>query len=172
MGAGPLDEPEYLRWRDEAQAAMTAARRQAEAGPYNWVLERRRQEQGRLIRLARAYVDGLSLRVDLVAAAVVGSVARGDFNVWSDIDVLVVARSLPERLPDRAALLAEGAAPGIQPVGFTPAEFSTALAKRNRIAVEAIDAGVVLLGEESLRETAASDAVHSSSSSLNPRRKT
>lgn len=37
---------------------------------------------------------------------VFGSVARGDFNLWSDIDVLVVADNLPERWLDRLGRLA------------------------------------------------------------------
>lgn len=37
---------------------------------------------------------------------VFGSVARGHFNLWSDIDVLVVADNLPERWLDRLGRLA------------------------------------------------------------------
>ena len=48
---------------------------------------------------------GLSERLPVQAVMLTGSVARGDFNVWSDIDVVVVAESLPERLRDRLALL-------------------------------------------------------------------
>jgi len=40
--------------------------------------------------LAREFVERASHRMPIVAAAVVGSVARGDFNVWSDIDVIVI----------------------------------------------------------------------------------
>ena len=32
----PLDEPEYRRWRDEADQALAGARVQAEAGIHNW----------------------------------------------------------------------------------------------------------------------------------------
>ena len=32
----PLDEPEYRRWRDEAEQALAGARAQAEAGIHNW----------------------------------------------------------------------------------------------------------------------------------------
>jgi len=56
----------------------------------------RRLERERLIALAREYVERLSARVTVEAAAVVGSVARGDFNVWSDVDVVVVANADPE----------------------------------------------------------------------------
>lgn len=32
----PLDEPEYQRWRDEADQALAGARAQAEVGIHNW----------------------------------------------------------------------------------------------------------------------------------------
>lgn len=122
----------------------------------------RRAEQARLLGLAREYVEALSERLPLVAAAVVGSVARGDFNLWSDIDVVVVADDLPRSILERQALLLRDAAPGIQPIGFEPAEFRTALAKRNRLACEAVEAGVMLAGSDFFEE---SNALRSRTSS-------
>lgn len=117
---------------------------------------RRRDERSRLIALAGQYVAGLSSGITIVAAAVVGSVARGDFNVWSDIDVVVVAEHLPASMLERQTLLLRSGAPGIQPVGFEPAEFRAALAKRNRLACEVLEAGVPLVGDRFFRESAAS----------------
>lgn len=110
-------------------------------------LAERTIERERLIELARDYVERLAARLSLVAAAVVGSVARGDFNVWSDVDVVVIADALPVRVPDRAALLAADLSPGVQPVGFTPDEFVAARARGNALAREAVEAGVILVGE-------------------------
>ena len=119
------------------------------------VIARRRAEQERLIATARRYVAALSTRMPLVAAAVAGSVARGDFNVWSDIDVVVVAEGLPRRYLDRAGLLLT-TEPGVQAVGYTPEEFRQAFAKGNALVREAVAAGVPLAGEAFLREVAAS----------------
>ncbi len=116
------------------------------------LLAQRRNEQERLIGLARAYVERLSSRVPVLAAAVVGSVARGDFNVWSDIDVIVLCASLPKRMPDRMAFLVETATGGVQPVGFTPGEFREAVARGNRLAVSVAEEGVILFGEDVFRE--------------------
>ncbi len=44
----------------------------------------RERERERLIGLARLYVEELGERMSVRAAAVVGSVARGDFNVCWD----------------------------------------------------------------------------------------
>jgi hypothetical protein len=115
------------------------------------VLAERARERERLIELARGYVERLARGRKIVAAAVVGSVARGDFNVWSDVDVLVVAEALPERAPERTALLAADAPGGVQPVGFTPEELQQALRRGNPLAREAVTTGVVLLGGDVLR---------------------
>lgn len=109
-------------------------------------LVERSRERDRLIELARVYVQSLADRMPLVAAAVVGSVARGDFNVWSDVDVVVVAEALPGRAPERGRLLGEDVPGGVQPIGFTPAEFAAALRRRNPLTVEAVTVGIHLRG--------------------------
>jgi len=71
---------------------------------------------------------------------------RGDFNVWSDVDVVVISDELPASLGDRAALLGSGAR-GVEAHGFTMAEFRGALERGDRLAREAVSAGVALRGE-------------------------
>ena len=107
-------------------------------------LAERHAERERLIAQAREHARRLARRVTLRQAAVVGSVARGDFNVWSDVDLVIVAEQLPERVPDRLALLLEDRPPRVEVIGFTPAELDEARRRRNRL-VEELDAiGVVL----------------------------
>jgi predicted nucleotidyltransferase len=122
------------------------------------ILAERARERERLLALARDYVDRLARRQPLLAAVVIGSVARGDFNVWSDVDVVVVAEALPARAPDRSLLLASDAPGGVQPVGFTPEELTEAHRRGNPLAEEALTDGVVLLGGEHLRRIAAGKA--------------
>jgi hypothetical protein len=121
-------------------------------------LAERARERERLVELARGYVQRLAERHPVLAATVVGSVARGDFNVWSDVDVVVVAEGLPERAPDRGLLLAADAPGGVQAAGFTPEELAEALRRGNPLAVEAVTSGVVLLGGELLGRIAAERA--------------
>jgi hypothetical protein len=115
------------------------------------VLAERRREREGLIELARTYVEQLSTRLAVEAAAVVGSVARGDFNVWSDVDVVVLVDDLPARAPDRSGLLLADAPARVQPVGFTRRELTDALRRGNPLAREAVGNGVVLTGGDVLR---------------------
>jgi uncharacterized protein len=108
-------------------------------------VEERYAERERLIGIAREHVRRLSARVPIREAAVVGSVARGDFNVWSDVDVVVVADELPERLLDRLDVLMEGRPPRVEPIGFTPAELEDARRRRNPLVIELDTIGIPLL---------------------------
>ena len=113
-------------------------------------IEARRLERESLIELARSYAESLDRRMDVVAAYLVGSVARGDFNVWSDVDVVVISRNLPERLLDRLMQFADAPA-RIQVAAFTPAEFDQAVRRRNPLATEALEVGVVLTPRQTMK---------------------
>lgn len=97
--------------------------------------------------MARAWAEEAGPRLRAQGIVVVGSVARGDFNKWSDLDVVVVAEDLPETLPARLALVAKRP-PGLQAILWTPGELAE---RRSRgtdpAAREAYDVGVVLYGE-------------------------
>jgi UTP:GlnB (protein PII) uridylyltransferase len=105
-------------------------------------------ERERLIALARAYAQRLCRRVPVTAVVVAGSVARGDFNVWSDVDVVVVAEALPERAVDRAALLLSDAPGGVQPIGYTPPELAEARRRGDRLVCSALSDGIVVFGSD------------------------
>ena len=100
-----------------------------------------------MLEKAREYVKRLERELDVEAAAVGGSVARGDFNVWSDVDVVVVSNALPSPGPERGAVLSSAAEPGVEPHGYTSAEFVAALASGDRLARETADAGEPIVGE-------------------------
>lgn len=109
------------------------------------VIARRREERAELIEQARRFAGSLDRSLDLRAVVVFGSVARGDFNVWSDLDVLVVAGSLPERFLDRLDALGRPP-PRVEAVVWTPAEWHEQVRRRNPIATEAQRHGVWLVG--------------------------
>lgn len=98
---------------------------------------------------ARAFVTSLADRVEVRAAAVFGSVARGDFNASSDVDLLVVADGLPRNYWQRLAAL-EAITPGVEPVVWTPDEWTRQRGRGNPIAVEAARDGVWLIEDAAL----------------------
>jgi predicted nucleotidyltransferase len=108
-------------------------------------LERRRGERDERLARAREHVERLNSRMPVIGAAVAGSVSRGDFNLWSDIDVVVVSDELPAPGPARSAALGD-AAPGLELHCYTTVEFARALERGDRLAREAVESGVVLVG--------------------------
>lgn len=112
------------------------------------VIARRRSQREARIALARDWAQRAGPELGAETFVVVGSVARGDFNKWSDIDVLIVAEDLPSNLYDRLALLGPTRRPpGVEAVLWTSAELAARRAKGNDpLAREAYEVGVVVYG--------------------------
>lgn len=107
------------------------------------VLARRREERQERIDRARRFADALPVRPH--AVIVFGSVARGDFNRWSDVDVLVIVDAAAGPSHRRADAL--GPAPGgVQVVVWTPREFAAQRDRGNPIVRESLDRGIWLVG--------------------------
>lgn len=121
------------------------------------IIQRRQEEQRAKIELAAEWVRSLSGRIDVIAAVVFGSTARGDFNKWSDIDVLVVAAVLPAGARQRLDLLMLDAPPGVQPIAWTPDEYARRRERGDPIVSECETAGVVLWGGVPRRRGPASE---------------
>lgn len=109
------------------------------------VLLRRRRERAERITAAAGWATRLAERLPVTRVVVFGSVARGDFNKWSDVDVLVVAEDLPDDGRRRLALLQADAPPGLQVVGWTPDELLERRRHGDPIAVEVDAVGVQVL---------------------------
>jgi hypothetical protein len=110
------------------------------------ILERRRSEQTAALGTARHYATRVADEVSLVAAVVFGSYARGDFNTWSDIDVLVISDGLPDDTRARLDLLWRHGAGPVSPVGWTQPEYESRRARGDPIAVEAEVVGITVAG--------------------------
>ena len=110
------------------------------------IVERRREEQAAALELARGYAARVAGEIPLVAAVVFGSYARGDFNTWSDIDVLIVSDDLPADARARSDLLWRHAVGDVSPVGWTQDEHRDRRARGDPIAVEADAVGITVAG--------------------------
>jgi len=90
----------------------------------NKALQERENLRKSFLETARNYVESLSKRYQPITAVVYGSVARGDFNLWSDIDLMIITDGLPQHPLKRAEVLYEKILPGLEPKGYTLAEFT------------------------------------------------
>ncbi|BES81628.1 nucleotidyltransferase domain-containing protein [Pyrodictium abyssi] len=114
------------------------------------VIQRRRMERLRVVEAAKHWAQALP---GPLTAILVGSYARGDFNAWSDVDVILISpRFRGLRVPER--LIAVDAPPGYEVVAWTPEEFEEMLSRRNPLAVEAVVHGVVLRDDLGLARAA------------------
>ncbi|CAN5605346.1 nucleotidyltransferase domain-containing protein [soil metagenome] len=107
-------------------------------------IERRHAERGQIIDEARSYLRAKATAAPIRAAYLVGSVARGDFNLWSDIDVVIVVDELPGRFLERVDLFSDGP-PGVEVFPFTPEELESERRRGNPLVLEVDDVGIDLL---------------------------
>jgi len=103
------------------------------------IIKKRVKLREKVIAEAREWAGRLPLKV---TAILVGSYARGDFNLWSDIDIILISDSFEgnpiQRLKELNVL------PAYQIIPLTPEEFKRLLEKKDPLAVEALKIGVIL----------------------------
>ncbi|RLE57219.1 MAG: nucleotidyltransferase domain-containing protein [Thermoprotei archaeon] len=112
------------------------------------VLEERLRRREEALREALRFVRCVSKRFSVVGAWLFGSFARGDFNEWSDVDVLIVVDGDLPRSPVKRLELIEGCllmCPRVEPIVVTLSEFERMRVKRNPIVVEIERCGIDLL---------------------------
>jgi len=91
--------------------------------------ERRRLREGVLAQ-ARQFAEAVRRRLGRATVVLYGSYARGDFNLWSDVDVIVVSDAFSGVPPlRRYDLVMEAAPPGFEVKLWTPEEARGAMAK-------------------------------------------
>lgn len=97
------------------------------------------------MELARSYAEKLRSELGPLTAIVYGSVARGDFNLGSDVDVLIIAERMPPHPLARMEILYSPCLePPLEPKGYTPAEFRDLLSKGHPAVLEAYEQGVAV----------------------------
>jgi len=116
-------------------------------------LEERRKQRERFVEMARTYAEGLRRRLGKLTAIVYGSVSRGDFNLGSDVDILIISEGLPHHFLERMEVLYSCHEPPLEPKGYTHAEFRTLLAKRNPAIAEVLKDGIVVVDDLGLAHT-------------------
>ncbi len=120
------------------------------------IVEERIRKREEYLENARRFAECVLRKLSNSTIIVYGSVARGDYNEWSDVDVLVItAEKTPPKQVDRLEILHECMKnnPLIEPVVITYQEFIKLLTKKNPLVIEALEKGVFLVDKLDLLKT-------------------
>lgn len=103
------------------------------------IIERRKKLREKTIQEASQWSAKIPSKT---TAILVGSYARGDFNLWSDIDILLISENFKGRPLKRLKTI--DAPQGFQIIPLTPNEFKRLLTKKHQLAIEAAEHGIIL----------------------------
>ena len=117
-------------------------------------IEERLRKREEVIKAVRGFALKASQALGPLTAILYGSYARGDFNLWSDVDVLLVVRdevALPRKPHKRVELVLGLIPPGFEVHLVREGELRRALARR-AFARAALAGAVVVLDQLGLTE--------------------
>ena len=106
------------------------------------IIEKREELREQIVKKAHEWAKSLPLSATVI---LIGSYARGDFNLWSDVDILLISNGLKGNPLNR--LKSIDAPPGFQVIPMTLKEFERLVERKNQLALEAINSGIVLRSE-------------------------
>jgi len=112
------------------------------------IISERLRERERALSEAMEFAKCVKGKLGRVTVILYGSYARGDFNEWSDIDVLIIAEQLPENPVERLSLIEDCMArvAGVEPLLLTP-NMIWKMRGKNLAVREALEKGVVLVDD-------------------------
>jgi predicted nucleotidyltransferase len=93
------------------------------------------------------YSKTVSSKLGKFTGVLYGSMARGDNNLWSDIDFLVISDKLPENPLKRLEFLYSLTEEPIELKGYTRNEFLRMIEKRNPLALDSVVEGKVIVDD-------------------------
>ncbi len=93
------------------------------------------------------YSKTVSSKLGKFTGILYGSMARGDNNLWSDIDFLVISDKLPENPLKKLKFLYSLTDTPIEVKGYTRNEFLRMIEKRNPLALDALVEGKVIVDD-------------------------
>jgi len=113
------------------------------------VVERRRLMREEVLRTARGFAERVKACFGKASVVLIGSYARGDFNEWSDVDLLIVVEKALGNPLERMDYLLERCPPpsGVEPILLSLAEFMRQKQLGSPLSKEAYSQGVVLVDE-------------------------
>ena len=95
----------------------------------------------------KEYSKAVSSKIGKFTGVLYGSMARGDYNVWSDIDFPVISDKLPENPLERLEFLYSLTDTPIEVKGYTRSEFLRMIETRNPVALDSLVEGKVIVDD-------------------------
>lgn len=114
------------------------------------VLKRRMKQQLERIETAKQFIQRLRPEIGPLTAWVYGSVAKGTFKNWSDIDIFIVAKNLPEHPLRRLEVIHCFASFGVEPKAWTLDEFLSKLKRNDKQLLAMLSERILLVDELNL----------------------
>jgi len=103
------------------------------------IIENRKKLREKVIREAKRWAQSLKIPCTVI---LIGSYARGDFNLWSDIDIIVISKEFKGRPIERLDMI--DISPGYEVIPITPSELTTMFRKREPMVLEMKKFGIIL----------------------------
>ena len=116
---------------------------------YVGIVEERRLIREEALRVARSFAERVRSCFGRATILVIGSYARGDFNEWSDVDLLIILENAPKSPLERMDNIISRCPPpaGVEPIVLTIDEFETQKKRNTPLFQEACHKGIVLVDE-------------------------
>jgi len=106
-----------------------------------------------ILRRLSEYAKSKAVTPEVRAIVLTGSLAKGSYTGTSDADILVIADDLPSRVLERYALFSEPRMPiDLEPRVYTTEEFINKIRQGDHFALQSLEIGIPLHGEQFFRE--------------------
>jgi hypothetical protein len=102
------------------------------------IIERRMKERNKVINDAKQYASTLKFRC---SAILIGSYSRGDFNLWSDVDILIIGNFSGNPVERINGI---DFPPGYEIIPLNIEELNKKLTKNNKFIRDSFRHGVIL----------------------------
>ena len=108
---------------------------------------KRVEEQNNLFLEATEYIKRLKEVLGPISAAIYGSVVRGDFNIGSDIDIVVISDALAKDPLERMKVLFRYTRGREEPKGYRLNEFRKMIKRKHPTAIGIMNEGKILVDD-------------------------
>ncbi|MCD6254776.1 MAG: nucleotidyltransferase domain-containing protein [Deltaproteobacteria bacterium] len=114
------------------------------------IIKRRKRELRKRVELARGFLQSIYGYLSPMTAIIIGSTARGDFNQWSDIDLVIISDRFPENPIDRFRMVELRILPGIEPIPLRTADLMRLVEKKAPVLEDMVE-GIFLVDDLGIR---------------------